>query len=268
MRSEQGYEGDELRALLREARGRRRQAEIAAAAKVSVGVYKRLESGRMQTSRLATLARIADALGVSAEDRTKLITLARPDLGRMLERESAASGFLLSAVRRLAIRLGRVRGRSAALRAAVELLHVSLAQGGMSFVFETRGTRGMRTGYFVGADLRSRAFPPSFQDVAANVEPTAMRRAGKGVETLCACIRENEDVFVVLGFVSRSDREIDRTYAEFLESIAAVLEIRLNAFARNRATHEQRELTRGKRIANDHTLEAQASTLPFDVDLQ
>ena len=126
----------------------------------------------------------------------------------------------------------------------------------------------MRSGYFVGADLWGRAFPSGFLNVAANVEPKTVRRAGKGVETSCACIRENEDVFVVLGFVSVSHREIDRTYAEFLESIAAVLEIRLNAFARVRATHEQRELTRGDRIADDHALEAQPSTLPFDVDVQ
>ena len=228
MYSAYGYERDKLRALLRAARGKRRQTEIAAAAKVSIGLYKRLESGRLQTSRLATLMRVAEALGLSTEHRAKLIALARPDLARMIEPESAAADALLSSLRRLAIRLGRVRGRNAALRAAVELLHASLGIDGMSFAFETRGPRGMQTGFHVGADLWSRAFPPGSLDVATAFGPKIVPRTDGGVRTLCVGVRENEDVAVVLGFASTSDREFDTKYAEFLETIAALLEIRLS----------------------------------------
>jgi transcriptional regulator with XRE-family HTH domain len=225
-----GYERDKLRALLREARGKRRQTEIAAAAKVSIGLYKRLESGRLQTSRLPTLMRIADALGLSAEDRAKLIALGRPDLARMIEPESAAAHALLASLRRLAIRLGRVRGRNAALRTAVELLHASLAPDGMSFVFETQGPDRMRTGFSVGADLWGRAFPQG-SGVTMKFGPKAVRRTGSGIQTLCVGIREPEDVIVVLGFASTSDCELDPKHAEFLETIAAVLEIRLSDHA-------------------------------------
>jgi hypothetical protein len=53
-----------------------------------------------------------------------------------------------------------------------------------------------------------------------------MRRVSSGVRTLCVGIGENEDV-VVLGLASTSDYELDPKYTEFLETIAAVLEIRL-----------------------------------------
>ena len=222
-----GYvdERDKLRALLREARGDRRQMEIAAAAEVSIGVYKRLESGRLQTSRLTTLMRIADALGLSAADRAKLIESARPDLARMIEPENRAADPVLSSLRRLAIRLRRVQGRSAALRIAVELLHASLEFDGMSFVFEAQGAREMRSGFFAGADLWSRAFPPGFVSVTANFGPKTVRRTGSGVHTLCVGIPDNEDVRVVLGFASMSDRQLEPKHAEFLETLAAVLEI-------------------------------------------
>ena len=226
MSSSDGYDSDKLHALLREARGERPPTEIAAAAEVSIGLYKRLESGRLQTSRFVTLMRIADALGLNAEARAKLIALSRPDLARMIDPESATADPLLSSLRRLAARLGRVRGRNAALRIAVESLHTSLAFDGMSFAFEMQGPRRMRRCSSAGADLWSRAFPPGFLGITERFGPQTIRSICGGVQTLCVGIREDEDV-VVLGLASTSQCELDPTCAEFLETIAAVVRIRL-----------------------------------------
>ncbi|NJQ00642.1 helix-turn-helix domain-containing protein [Streptomyces zingiberis] len=59
--------GERLGALLREARGRRSMAEIAAAAGVSAETLRKIETGRAPTPAFFTVAALAGALGVSMD---------------------------------------------------------------------------------------------------------------------------------------------------------------------------------------------------------
>jgi transcriptional regulator with XRE-family HTH domain len=60
--------GDRLGQLLREARGERSLAEVAALAAVSVETLRKIESGRVPTPAFFTVASVAAALGVSLDD--------------------------------------------------------------------------------------------------------------------------------------------------------------------------------------------------------
>jgi transcriptional regulator with XRE-family HTH domain len=60
--------GGRLGALLREARGERSMARVAAEAGVPVETLRKIESGRIPTPAFFTVVALAAALGVSLED--------------------------------------------------------------------------------------------------------------------------------------------------------------------------------------------------------
>lgn len=60
--------GRRLGALLRDARGPRSLAEVAAAAAVSPETLRKIETGRLVTPSFATVAAVAGALGVSLDE--------------------------------------------------------------------------------------------------------------------------------------------------------------------------------------------------------
>ena len=69
--------GARLGSLLREARGTRSMAEIAAASGVPAETLRKIETGRIATPAFFTVAALAAALGLSLEDIVRLC--AEPD---------------------------------------------------------------------------------------------------------------------------------------------------------------------------------------------
>ena len=222
----------ELRALLRKARGDRRQVDIAAAAGVSLRLYQRIESGRLITSRLDTLLRIGDALGVSSHDRAVLIQLGRPDLAQMIGSGRASGVTSLSVLPRFAHQLAEVKGPSEALRAAMEVLHATLQPDGMSFVLEPESTGGMRLTRSIGAQPCSRGFPRAFLNNAESFNTrTLSKPRRRSTRTMYASIRQSDKLVAVLGVVWDSARELDPMSEQFLETIAVIVEVRLSRSA-------------------------------------
>jgi transcriptional regulator with XRE-family HTH domain len=60
--------GERLGRLLREARGQRSMAGVAAQAGISVETLRKIETGRIPTPALFTVAAVGRALGVSLDD--------------------------------------------------------------------------------------------------------------------------------------------------------------------------------------------------------
>ena len=70
--------------LLREARGLRSMAEVAAAAGVPAETLRKIEAGRIPTPAFFTVAALASALGVSLEDLAGRSAAPERDRARML----------------------------------------------------------------------------------------------------------------------------------------------------------------------------------------
>ena len=65
--------------LLREARGQRSMAEVAAASGVPVETLRKIETGRIATPAFFTVVALAGAVGLSLEQITSRCTRAGPD---------------------------------------------------------------------------------------------------------------------------------------------------------------------------------------------
>jgi transcriptional regulator with XRE-family HTH domain len=74
--------GERLGLLLREARGGRSMAEVAAASGVPVETLRKIETGRIATPAFFTVAALAAALGLSLEHIARQCSSGRPDAGR------------------------------------------------------------------------------------------------------------------------------------------------------------------------------------------
>ena len=72
--------GERLGTLLREARGPRSMAEIAAASGVPAETLRKIETGRIATPAFFTVAALAAALGLALEDVVRLCGQAREEL--------------------------------------------------------------------------------------------------------------------------------------------------------------------------------------------
>ncbi len=73
--------GRRLGACLRECRGERRPAEVAAAAGISPETLRKIETGRLATPAFATVAALAAVLGIALDDLAR-ICLPDQDLTR------------------------------------------------------------------------------------------------------------------------------------------------------------------------------------------
>jgi transcriptional regulator with XRE-family HTH domain len=65
---EERARGERLGMLLRQARGSRSMAEVAAASGVPVETLRKIETGRIATPAFFTVAALAEAVGVSLEE--------------------------------------------------------------------------------------------------------------------------------------------------------------------------------------------------------
>jgi hypothetical protein len=65
---EERARGERLGMLLREARGSRSMAEVAAASGIPVETLRKIETGRIATPAFFTVAALAAAVGLSLED--------------------------------------------------------------------------------------------------------------------------------------------------------------------------------------------------------
>jgi transcriptional regulator with XRE-family HTH domain len=74
--------GARLGALLREARGARTMTEVAIASGVSVDALRKIESGRVPTPALFTVAALAAALGLSLDTMVRDVYLPSPSTDR------------------------------------------------------------------------------------------------------------------------------------------------------------------------------------------
>ncbi len=74
--------GERLGILLREARGQRSMAEVAAASGIPVETLRKIETGRIATPAFFTVAALAAAVGLSLEQITSRCSAAEPDAGR------------------------------------------------------------------------------------------------------------------------------------------------------------------------------------------
>ena len=72
--------GERLGLLLREARGRRSMAEIAAASGVPAETLRKIETGRIATPAFFTVAALADALGLGLDDVARACAEPGPEL--------------------------------------------------------------------------------------------------------------------------------------------------------------------------------------------
>ncbi|WP_436954243.1 helix-turn-helix domain-containing protein [Streptomyces sp. SudanB182_2057] len=68
--------GERLGRLLREARGERSMADVAAAAGVSAETLRKIETGRAPTPAFFTVAALAEALGLSMDELVARCALA------------------------------------------------------------------------------------------------------------------------------------------------------------------------------------------------
>lgn len=66
--------GERLGRLLREARGERSMAEVAARADVSVETLRKIETGRIPTPAFFTIAALCAVLGVSLDDLSAVLS--------------------------------------------------------------------------------------------------------------------------------------------------------------------------------------------------
>jgi len=80
--------GERLGVLLREARGARPMAEIAAASGIPVETLRKIETGRIATPAFFTVAALAAALGLSLEQIVSQCAAADRDAGRVARRVS------------------------------------------------------------------------------------------------------------------------------------------------------------------------------------
>jgi transcriptional regulator with XRE-family HTH domain len=80
--------GERLGVLLREARGARPMAEIAAASGIPVETLRKIETGRIATPAFFTVAALAAALGLSLEQIVSQCAAADRDAGRVVRRVS------------------------------------------------------------------------------------------------------------------------------------------------------------------------------------
>ena len=74
--------GERLGMLLREARGRRSMAEVAAASGVPVETLRKIETGRIATPAFFTVVALAAAVGLSLDQITRRCAGAEPDAAR------------------------------------------------------------------------------------------------------------------------------------------------------------------------------------------
>ncbi|WP_369250168.1 helix-turn-helix domain-containing protein [Streptomyces sp. R41] len=74
---EERERGERLGRLLRDARGDRSMAEIAAVAGISAETLRKIETGRAPTPAFFTVAALARALGLSMDDLVVRCALAR-----------------------------------------------------------------------------------------------------------------------------------------------------------------------------------------------
>ena len=65
---EERVRGERLGVILREARGERSMAEVAAVSGVSVETLRKIETGRIATPAFFTIAALAASVGLSLED--------------------------------------------------------------------------------------------------------------------------------------------------------------------------------------------------------
>ena len=72
--------GERLGMLLREARGRRSMAEVAAASGVPVETLRKIETGRIATPAFFTVVALAAAVGLSLDQITSRCSAAEPDV--------------------------------------------------------------------------------------------------------------------------------------------------------------------------------------------
>jgi transcriptional regulator with XRE-family HTH domain len=76
--------GERLGALLRQARGHRPMAEVAAASGVPVETLRKIETGRIATPAFFTVAALAAALGVPLEQiASHCVAAEGPDAARI-----------------------------------------------------------------------------------------------------------------------------------------------------------------------------------------
>ena len=74
--------GERLGMLLREARGRRSMAEVAAASGVPVETLRKIETGRIATPAFFTVVALAAAVGLPLDQITSHCAAAEPDAAR------------------------------------------------------------------------------------------------------------------------------------------------------------------------------------------
>jgi transcriptional regulator with XRE-family HTH domain len=79
---EERMRGERLGMLLREARGHRSMAEVAAASGVPVETLRKIETGRIATPAFFTVAALAAAVGLSLEQIASRCSPARPGADR------------------------------------------------------------------------------------------------------------------------------------------------------------------------------------------
>jgi transcriptional regulator with XRE-family HTH domain len=75
---EERARGERLGMLLRQARGSRSMAEIAAVSGVPVETLRKIETGRIATPAFFTVAALAEAVGLSLEEIVAYCADARP----------------------------------------------------------------------------------------------------------------------------------------------------------------------------------------------
>jgi transcriptional regulator with XRE-family HTH domain len=75
---EERLRGEHLGRLLRQARGERSLAEVAAAAGMSAETLRKIETGRIATPAFFTIAALADVLGISLDQLADHTTPAVP----------------------------------------------------------------------------------------------------------------------------------------------------------------------------------------------
>lgn len=220
----------ELRALLRTLRGGRPQRAIAAAAGVSLSLYKKLESGRHRGTHLRNLLLIARTVGAGEGERSALIRLARPDLARMMrtEQERESTETSLRSLRTLASELLQTKAQREALRISVELLYASLQPDLMAFAFEKPDSRAKGPSISVGHRSWLRVFGET--GLPARFPTGALHTVERDdVRIVYAPVRAGQTIVAVLGVASDRRSPLGQKAKLFLETVAALLEVRLNA---------------------------------------
>jgi DNA-binding Xre family transcriptional regulator len=229
-----------------------RQRDVAAAAGISLSLYKRLESGNAGAVRMDTLARVASALRLQPSEQAHLVALARPDLATLGQRIALRNrpADRLRRLRLVSRAMSRAPSVEAACRAAAGSIPALLGGDVTAYLLLPAGPDRLRVAFHFGAALpqdrvllertfRVRATLRQGRTVMLRhqrmLRPTTRGLSARRVEGItCVPVRAGGELVAALGISSSLDGHDARLARALVETVTALLEAAVASIERSR----------------------------------